>query len=321
MAHQSARCEICDDPAEWDAFVRRSPQGSVFVSDALLRCLPYRCERMVWRTDAHILAAVPIFCDSEGQPLRVPPTFLPNQGLLVDASRGRKRHTRLVQDYTVAAEFLSALADRFSGFSLSNSCWLEDLRPFLWHNHDDPDDTRFHLQLKYTGLIDLQEVPGFPAFLETINRRRRNEWKGKNKAFDIRETDDVGRFLDLHDRTLQFHGVAPPPADIDPRGAVIRAGLEQGFGRLVTASDSEGHPASMVFWAYDEQSAYHLFAANERPVISAGASTVLLLHLIRDAFDRGLERVDLCGVNAPGFGEYKISFNCNLVPYFVTTLR
>jgi hypothetical protein len=43
-----------------------------------------------------------------------------------------------------------------------------------------------------------------------------------------------------------------------------------------------------------------------------------MLNLIRDAMEKGLKYVDFCGVNSPNRGDYKISFNAELKPYFVT---
>jgi lipid II:glycine glycyltransferase (peptidoglycan interpeptide bridge formation enzyme) len=80
-------------------------------------------------------------------------------------------------------------------------------------------------------------------------------------------------------------------------------------------------PVSAVLFIYDDRTAYYLFGANDPEYRNTSAGTFLLMQLIKDAFANGLDEVDFVGVNSPNRGDYKISFNADLEPYFVTSLE
>lgn len=311
--------EICDDTARWDAFVRGSPQGSVFATGAFLDSVATSVDRVLWRDGEKILAAAPILLDEDSQSLTEPARFSFYQGMLLDKARGRRRFRQNQQDFIVETEFLAALAERYSRFCLSNSWTLKDLRPFQWHNFDKPENGHIEVELKYTGLLDLGEFDGFEDYLPTIAKTRRQQLKRAKCVFEAIETDDIDLFLDIHDSAFAGHGIELPPETREYRRRIISDGLNGGYGRLVAARHESGTIAAIYFWVYDWACAYHLFAANEPAFRPTHGSTFLLLEMIREAFDRKFKRVDFCGLNAPGHGDYKISFNCEPKPFFVTT--
>ncbi|MDF5709870.1 MAG: hypothetical protein PUP90_19935 [Nostoc sp. S4] len=64
-----------------------------------------------------------------------------------------------------------------------------------------------------------------------------------------------------------------------------------------------------------------MFAENNAEYRESGGSTFLLLDLIEECLKRKLQEVDFVGVNSPNRGDYKLSFNPEIKPYFITHLN
>jgi lipid II:glycine glycyltransferase (peptidoglycan interpeptide bridge formation enzyme) len=71
----------------------------------------------------------------------------------------------------------------------------------------------------------------------------------------------------------------------------------------------------MAFFVTDSKCAYYLFGANDPELREANASSKLLIDNIVIFADQGLEKFDFVGVNSPQRGDFKLSFNAELIPY------
>ena len=66
---------------------------------------------------------------------------------------------------------------------------------------------------------------------------------------------------------------------------------------------------------------YYQFGANDPDYRSSGASAHLMFETICMLAKRGIELIDFVGVNSPSRGDYKLSFNPTLKPYYVVSLK
>jgi lipid II:glycine glycyltransferase (peptidoglycan interpeptide bridge formation enzyme) len=66
---------------------------------------------------------------------------------------------------------------------------------------------------------------------------------------------------------------------------------------------------------FDERCTYGLIGGNDPDARESGSGTMLLFECIRRGQHRGSEWIDLCGVNSPQRGDFKVSFNAEVQPY------
>jgi lipid II:glycine glycyltransferase (peptidoglycan interpeptide bridge formation enzyme) len=71
----------------------------------------------------------------------------------------------------------------------------------------------------------------------------------------------------------------------------------------------------MAFFISDARCSYYLFGANDPAMRETNASSKLLLDNIALSAHKGLKIFDFVGVNSPLRGDFKMSFNAELVPY------
>jgi len=95
---------------------------------------------------------------------------------------------------------------------------------------------------------------------------------------------------------------------------ICEQAIAQGYGYL-SAAVVDDRTASMAFFVSDSRCSYYLFGANDPAMREANASSKLLLDNIALSAQKGLQIFDFVGVNSPQRGDFKLSFNAQLVPY------
>jgi hypothetical protein len=307
------------DDDGWDAFVRRSPHGSPFMLSSMLRASSENVERWALFEQGQPVAIAPVFLDANGLP--VPPgAFMLYQGMLLEPVEPAKRQSDLTRKFRITETFLNALSTRFSGLEFHQHWAFEDLRPFQWMNYHEPRKGQFGIRLLYTGIANLGAWGDFESYLACIRTLRRREYKRALPITAYEEPSDIEGLLDLHDKTYQRQGIVLADGLREHRRRIVTAGLEGGFGKLACARTESG-VASMIYFLYHGDTAYYLFGANDPEQRDSGASTGLMLHMIKDAFGQGIARVDFCGINSPTRGDFKISLCGEPVPYFLLSFK
>jgi len=69
----------------------------------------------------------------------------------------------------------------------------------------------------------------------------------------------------------------------------------------------------------DKNTGYYLFGANDPTYRASGSSSYLLLENIHRCKEKRLKLIDFVGVNSPNRADFKVSFNADVVPYFIVS--
>lgn len=296
----------------WDALVNESPQGHVFSSCAFLESLgaPYTCY-VVTSPQGEVLAGAVIMQDGN-QMATAPFAFTPHQGILFAksiSSLGQQK--RLTAEFRITAFFIQSLLNFFSNFSMALSPYFKDLRSFQWHNYGKNDLPQFEIRQRYTGHVSLFDFE-INSFLSTVRTVRRQEYR-KTLAV-IEPSHDLKSFLKLYQQTFDRQGMTIASKTLSLVESICSKALENGYGHLSCAK-VEGQTASMAFFVTDSKCAYYLFGVNDPDLRDANASSKLLIDNIAIFAAKGLGKFDFVGVNSPQRGDFKLSFNAELIPY------
>lgn len=309
---------VCSDMFAWEALVNESPQGHVFSSSAFLESLgaPYTCY-VVTSPQGELLAGVAILQDGN-QMARAPFAFTPHQGILFAkciSSLGQQK--RLTAEFRITTFFIESLLNSFSNFSMALSPYFKDLRPFQWHNYGKNELPQFEIRQRYTGYVSLIDFE-VSSYLATVRNVRRQEYR-KTRAV-IEPSLDLQSFLRLYQLTFERQGIAIDGQTLSLVESICSKALENRYGHL-SCAQVDGRAASMAFFVTDNKCAYYLFGANDPELRDANASSKLLIDNISIFAAQGLEKFDFVGVNSPQRGDFKLSFNAELVPYQEVHLR
>ncbi len=308
-----------EDKAAWTAFAAKSPQRSVFVTTPFLDALGVDYDLVTCRDGNRIVAGAVVLKENE-RPIQSVFPFTQYQGLLLADFAGLASHTRVSREFKFTERIVEALAQKHDRLCLCHSWRLQDLRPFQWYNYHVSDGNRFRLDLRYSGVLTRAAFGDEHTHLTAVRSVRRQEYNKAVCRLKFRIETDVSLMVDLYKRTFARQHIAVPDQEIALVQSILERSITGGFGKMAIALQ-DGIAVSAVFFLYDDRSAYYLFGANAPEYRNSFGGTFLLLSMIRNAFANGSSEVDLVGVNSPNRGDFKLSLNAALRPYFITTLN
>lgn len=312
---------LCTDKAQWDRFVSASPQGSIFCCVGFLDSLGVDYDLWWVKEHGHPQLGAVVLKDETGQPIRAPFAFSPYQGVLFDEKHVRlPTHSRVKKALELVVFLLEELERRYDRISFCLHPLFEDIRGFSWFHDRKPGLGRFQVTVNYTAWIDLRSSHDFEAYLATIRAIRRYEYrKALREGFTIEVSHDLVTLEALYRLTFERQGIQVEPAIEQCLQAIATAALSRGFGELLLCRAADGAAVSATLFLYDDHHGYYLVGANHPAFRQTGSGTFLLLESIRRYQARGFNWVDVCGMNRPGHGDFKASFNAAPIPYFVVT--
>lgn len=308
-----------EDKQVWDSFVSASPQRSIFVYSKFLDSLSVTYDLVTcYDKDNVVAGAVIIYADS-GDPISTTHPFTQYQGILLADNAGLLTHSQITREFRIVEHFIGRLVERYKRCCLCQSWRYRDMRPFQWYNYHSPMDGKFNVVLRYTGILDLQAYSDFDDYLASVRTLRRRQLKKSSNLLKLRMVEDEVLLDELHAKTFERQGIERTPSDSLLVRSISRQSFDGKYGKMACATLNDV-PVSAILFLYDDRTAYYLFGANDPAYRNTFAGTFLMMQMIKDAFERGIREVDFVGVNSPNRGDFKISFNADIKPYFISSL-
>src|SRR5438105_10336153 len=153
----------CTDKERWDRFAGESPHGCVFCLTPFLDALGEEYRLLVVEESGEALAGLVLILRSDQlYPGQFPLTIY--QGVMLGLGLCRQpAHRRTKQTLEVLDFLLTELEKHYDRMIVCQHHRFEDLRAFSWFHYHEPDRGRFHIELRYSGLVDPAGVADFGA--------------------------------------------------------------------------------------------------------------------------------------------------------------
>jgi len=307
-----------EDRQVWDSFVAGSPHRSIFAYSKFLDSLQVNYALVSCYNNGEIIAGAVIVFEESGSPISKPFPFTQYQGILLADNSRLFLHSRVSHEFKIVEFLIAELEKKFRSFSFCQSWRLQDLRPFQWHNYHHPEKGLLNIELRYTGILDLSGYDDFDKYFLTIRTLRKREFKKSSQFLQFDFSTDVELLDILHERTFLRQGIMRSQRQSALLRSISEYALSGGYGKLGLAKFN-GVPVSAALFLYDDRTAYYLFGANDPEFRHVAGGTFLQMHMIKNAFEAGVGEIDFVGVNSPNRGDFKISLNAMLQPYFITS--
>jgi hypothetical protein len=304
------------DDAAWDAAVQSTEQGTIFGMSAYLRSLAMPVKRWWVKSGKVTVGLIPVVEDDTGQRVVQPPYTAYLGPMFVHDAKALRRD-RVLDEYRVSEFLVAELTNRYRDVAMALSWHCKDVRAFLWHNYHEADKPHFSVVPRYTALIDLRDFNA-ETFLADLRRARKRELKTAQDHV-ISDSTDIELFMRLYADTFGRQDITLPEDHLLLVRRITADALAGGYGRLSACTTPQG-VGSMNVFLYDQRRAYSLFAGNAPDLRDSGSVTRLLVDNVLHAHQRGLQELDMLGVNSPARGDWKLSFNPELTPYFAVNL-
>ena len=305
------------DENEWNTLVASSPQGNIFSDTRYLNALnnKYTCY-LLKAKHGETLAGV-VIIENGSSMHEAPFPYTPYNGILFSKLvSSLQNHKRVTTEFRITEFLINILHKRYGNFSMALHLDFDDIRPFLWYNYNESNGQKFIIKTRYTAVINLENF-NLEEYLKNIRAVRRQEYR--KTAAEISQTKNTTLFLEIYAKTFARQGIIISSERLELVNRIVTTVLENNIGILSMASTKHGI-ASMALFIYDSHNAYYLFGANNPELRNTGASTALMINNICAIADMGISNLDLVGVNSPNRGDYKMSFNSVLKPYYEVKL-
>ncbi len=305
--------DICTDVELWDSFVSASPQGNIFCSSPFLESLQesFVCY-MVCEDDKPCLA-IPV---NESTPEFIPFghyttfRFAIYQGpMFAKEVEELPIHSGAALKLKLMDFALGELTARHKQLRFTLHPQFSDVRSFQWHNYHNEAGGRFDINLRYTGLLDLQSSSQENLLSEVRTLRKREFQRSQKEGVICEVSEDLDILDRLDDLVFERQELARDLTDQEARRSIAASALGHGYGRLLVAKLSTGEVASAYLCLFDHRCAYYLFAGNHPDTRKSGASTYLMFNALEKFRQEGKHSFDFIGLNSPLRGDFKTSFN------------
>ena len=308
------------DYNEWNTFNSTSLDGSIYFDTRFLVSLnaPFTCYG-VYDAKGRLLAGTCIIENELDKTAYILPfPFVPYQSILFYAGLNElNEHKKNTQKFRLTDFLINHLSQQYSNLCFSLKPTDFDLRPFLWHNYHDDDACKFSIMPRYTALLDLKNFDR-EYYLSNIRTARRQEIKKSTATITL--SNDIDLFMFLYKKTFIRQDISIDEDKLLLIKRICEQAIKQEYGILTQAQLPDG-VASMSLFLFDNQTGYYQFGANDPDYRSSGASAHLMFETICMLAKRGIELIDFVGVNSPSRGDYKLSFNPTLKPYYIVSLK
>ena len=307
------------DKEIWQKAVERSQQGTIFLNMDFVESLFVKYKTYLICKGNEPVAGCMVLLDEQNKPLPSPYPFVPYQGIFFIENGKSNINKKNSSQFEISEFIINQLIDMYGVISQTHFRVL-DYRPFIWHNYHTPEKGTFKLTLNYTPMLNLEKYNTLEEYLLSIRTVRRQEYKKtKESSIQVVESNDIELLCHLHNLTFQRQGVEQTAAEEAMVRSIAQNALLKGYGCLQIAL-IDGQPASAIMFLMDKKRGYYMFGATDPEYRNYYASTLLLIENIWRCKLDGLKEIDFVGCNSPQRGDYKLSFDGDLVPYFETYL-
>lgn len=310
----------------WDAFIKASPDATVFIASNYLAHVGCRLGLYQCYNADELRAVVAVVESPDGTSAILDDLVIYSGICFGAATSGQSRAQRISERHEIATFIVGALADRYEAVEFALAPSIDDVRPFLWHNYGQ-DSGRYSVDVRYTSYLAIADfanatrLEDIETYRQATGARRQEIRYARRDGVVTEEFQDVAVFIDFYRRTMERQGEAVASLTLDRMATLVEALLGNGSARMFSSRTTDGTPGSVAVYAFDALRAYYLFGASDPALRNTATGTAILWDAFTALAANGVTQIDLEGVNSPRRGWFKLSFGGSLVPYYQVALK
>jgi hypothetical protein len=302
---------------DWDAFLASSPHGAPFGSGWFVNALGLRKEHWLVVDRGRPIMATPLLFEGDAPLESVAPFSMYIGPVLAEGLAEEAPHRRLPLVIRAFETLLGALTERYGRLAMSLHYGWDDLRGLLWFNYHRPEYGRVSLSPGFTGLVDLHQLADEKSWLRTIRTSRRQDIeKARRSGLTCALSNDIELLLRIYLLTFERQDIVIDRKTLGTLQRIATAALQEQAGFINVCRTPSGDAVSANLIIHDRRCAYYLVGANDPVGRASGAGSLLMLDCLQRCLAMGLDTFDLVGINSPGRGDFKTSFNATPRLYF-----
>lgn len=302
---------------DWDNFIKTSPQKSIFITSKFLKSLNTNFDLITCTNDNNeIIAGCPIILDNDDKAYKNIYPFTQYVGIILKNFSEYSNHKKISKEFKITEFFIDELIKKYKHIAISQHYNFTDLRPFQWYNYHQKENGVFNINISYSPILNLSHYNSYNDYYDSIRPVRRQEYKKNVSKIKLIKTDNTDILVNLHKKTFERQGIVESNEQLKLVKSITQSALTNNYGDLTVAYLDEV-PISAILFLYYGQTAYYMFGANDYEYRNLFANNLIMLDLIKRAFETDIKEIDFVGANSPNRGDYKISYNGDLKHFYI----
>ena len=309
------------DLEEWDRFVGNSPQGTIFSYSYYLKLAVDDWELYWIKKGDQIKAGLSLVINPQKNAIIMDDLVIHN-GLIFSVNREQKETKARLARFEITEFVIEWMSEKFNNIELSLSPRTEDMRPYLWYNYHSAEvSDKFALDLRYTSYLDISDInkgneeeTNIFRGLETL--RQRNIREARREDSKTVTGSNGTTFVQSYALMMQEKDEPQSNDKLNRLERLIDGLVEKKKAIVYLTKNREGQNIYISVFGLDNKRAYYLFGAPVEGAKERYKGTISFWDAYRDLAERGVNIVDLEGVNSPQRGWYKLSFGGELISYY-----
>ncbi|HZP63076.1 MAG TPA: GNAT family N-acetyltransferase [Terriglobales bacterium] len=259
-----------DELSVWDAFVDKSPQGSVFSRSWWLHAIGGRVRILAYFVGGQLLAGMPLYFDRRyGLEVCTMPKLTQTLGPIMAPVNGR--HVNAAWE---EMEILSTFAKSLSQYSIVFQAFhpsLQNWCPFYWNG--------FTQTSRATHIIDLSCID--KVWSGMAHRTRRGVRNAERSGVKV-TTCDPDQAWAAEQKTFALQGMKVPHTVDYLRGLYDAAKAHNG-GECFAAVDAQRRVHAASFMVWDQNRCYAITMGGDPELRGRGSTSLLVWHMLQFA--------------------------------------
>jgi hypothetical protein len=296
-------------PEEWDDFVQRSPQGSLYVLHGYATAIKPGWQAAIVKNETGWQAVMPFFVSRKwGIKAMLQPLFAQYWGILFAASAFDSNHRQIEWEKALIGHLLP-VCDGMHLYTMNVSPALDYVHPFHWQG--------YRVNVRHTQVLSLT-APEDVLFAHFAGSLRRQIRKAEAQALQLHTGEKVEELIRLIE--LNHAGgnaiLDTPTRDAATlrRIAAYLADTERGW--LLSCRDAEGQVLAAGLWGIFRGRLLYLIGAYHPEYRDRGAMSWLMWQAIRQAKMKEIHSLDFEGSMIEGVEHFFRKFNSSYEVYF-----
>lgn len=312
------KCNIKD----WELLINNSKQSNLFSRVFYLKNAETNFHLWKVLQGKEIKAGVCLNVDSKGKNC-IEDKFIIHNGIFFNLNDKRALSKRREDEFQITDFIIKNLITIYDEIFISLDPQVNDVRPFQWFNYDN-DGPKFQIKIKYTTLLNLEELK--------LNKKKDEELSiFKNlepvRRYSIRQAikdkckvefnSDPLKFLELYKIFLKKGNPINFQNEFRVISDICSALLNENRGIVTYVYNNSNDLVYSMITGWDNCKAYYLFGVGSDKKKEPWQGTIGLWEILKYISRiKKLNIFDFEGVNSPKRGWFKLGFGGELISYY-----
>jgi len=291
---------------EWDTFVAKSLQGTLFHESCWLKASSKELRIYGYFKGGELFAGLPLVCSVSrlGVKSASHPFLTPYLGIVFRES-GAKYVRRISDEKKMSRAIASRIKEDFDSVYFQFTPFSTDLQPFIWEG--------FASAVRYTYLLQLDDLENVCKGMDA--RRRNDITRAEKDGIYVERSRDFERTFALVEKSYERQKKEATWKSTAFKYNEVLS--EKGQCNSFLARNKKGKAIAAVYIVWDEKRSYYLLGGYDVEEHHHGAGALAMWEAIKfTKQELGLNEFDFEGSMAQHIEQFFRKFGGKLTPYY-----